>query len=297
MPSLLSLLIRLLMTLYKKENIKTQIDCRFANLGSPSRVFAVPSIHGDLHKLNIIHENIYNDFRPGDRLVYLGNYTGYGQHSRQTIDALLSFRRCLLSISGVIPTDITYIRGTQEEMWQKLMQLQFAPNPDSVLEWMMDKGMAQTMESYGICLYEANRVVREGIIRLSRWTEKARQTVYSNAGHDIFGAQLKRAAYTDCAFTKAEGTCAPLLFVNAGIDFSKSLDEQGDSFWWGNSHFKSMKLPYSPYQKIFRGFDPDCGGYDDNAITATLDGGCGRGGDLLYAAINHTGDILDIKAA
>jgi len=278
-------------------NLKSSIDCRFANLGSPDRIFAIPSIHGDLQKLNALHENIWNEFRAGDRIVYLGNYTGYGQYSRQTIDAILSFRRCILAIPGVKTTDINYLRGTQEEMWQKLMQLQFAPNPAIVLEWMMDKGMAETMASYGICLHEASRVAREGIIRLSRWTEKARQTVYSNPGHDVFGAQLKRAAYTDCTVTRIDGVCAPLLFVNAGIDFSKSLDDQGDNFWWGNSHFKSMKLPYSPYQKIFRGFDPECGGYDDNHVTATLDNGCGRGGELLYAEITSLGEIRNIRAA
>lgn len=277
-----------------KNNKTNQIDCRFANLGAPERIFAIPSIHGNLQKLHGIHESIFQQFRPGDRLIYLGNYTGYGDQSRQTIDSILSFRRCLLSMPGVLTTDINYIRGTQEEMWQKLMQLQFAPNPAICLEWMMDKGMAQTMESYGICLHEAQRVVYEGIIRLSRWTEKTRHTIYSNPGHDIFGAQLKRAAYTDCAFTQIEGTCSPLLFVNAGIDFSRPLEDQGDCFWWGNSHFKSMKLPYSPYQKIFRGFDPERGGYDDNSITATLDNNCGRGGNLIYATIGNTGDILDI---
>jgi len=280
-----------------QNNNRHHIDCRYANIGSPNRIFAVPSIHGDLAKLNVIHESIYQHFQPGDRLVYLGNYTGYGDYSRQTIDALLNFRRCLLSISGVQVNDITYIRGIQEEMWKKLMQLQFAPNPSETLEWMMDKGMAQTMDSYGLCLYEASRVAREGIIRLSRWTDKVRQTVYGNAGHDIFNASLKRAVFTDCAYTKADGVCSPLLFVNAGIDFSKSLDDQGDTLWWGNSHFKSMKRAYAPYQKIIRGFDPEDGGFEETSITTTLDDGCGRGGNLLYAAMNSIGDIVDLKAA
>lgn len=285
------------MILQKPSLDRKPIDCRFASLGAPERIFAVPSIHGDVVNLNKIHESIYQNFRAGDRLIYLGNYTGYGHHSKQTINAILSFRRCLMSIPGVQPSDITYLRGTQEEMWQKLMQLQFAPNPSIVLEWMLNRGLAETMMSYDICLIEAQRVVHEGIIRLSRWTEKARQVVYSAPGHDMFGAQLKRAAYTDCAMTKSNGVCSPLLFVNAGIDFSKSLEDQGDCFWWGNAHFKSMRLPYSPYQKIIRGFDPENGGIHDSAITATIDDNCGRGGNLVYAELNALGDILDIKAA
>ncbi len=280
-----------------QNKLRPHIDCRFANLGTPNRIFAIPSIHGNVQKLHALHESLYHHFTPGDRIIYLGNYTGYGNHSRQTIDSILNFRRCILSIPGVHASDIVYLRGTQEEMWQKLMQLQFAPNPSLVMEWMLDRGLAQTIESYGLCMHETQRVVHEGVIRLSRWTEKVRQTIYSNPGHDIFGTQLKRAAYTDCSFEKTEGVCSPLLFVNAGIDFSKSLEDQGDCLWWGSAHFSTMRLPYNPYRKIFRGYDPFNGGYTDNPITATLDNNCGRGGNLVYAEINGIGDILDVREA
>ena len=275
--------------------LKTHIDCRFASLGNPEKIFAIPSIHGNLQKLHTVHESIWNQFKPGDRLIYLGNYTGYGQHSRETVDSILSFRRCLLSVPGILPSDITYLRGTQEEMWQKLMQLQFAPNPSTVIEWMMDKGLAQTMESYGVDTNEAIRVSREGVIRLARWTERARFKVYANAGHDVFTSQYKRAAYTSCAMHQTAGTCAPLLFVNAGIDATRSLEEQGDCFWWGHSHFKHMKFPYNPYRTVFRGYDPDRQGLHMNGITATLDNNCGRGGNLIYAEIAGSGEILNIQ--
>ena len=279
-----------------KTQIKTHIDCRFANLGSPERIFAIPSIHGDLQRLHSVHESIWNQFRPGDRLIYLGNYTGYGSYSKETVDSILSFRRCILSIPGVLPTDIVYLRGTQEEMWQKLMQLQFAPNPSLVLEWMLDKGLAQTMESYGVDVREAMRVSREGVIRLARWTERARHAVYSNEGHDIFSSQFKRAAFTDCAMVNTN-VCSPLLFVNAGIDATRSLDEQGDCFWWGHSYFKNIKFPYNPYQTVFRGYDPENCGININGVTATLDNNCGRGGNLVYAEIAGSGEVLNILEA
>lgn len=272
-------------------DLKTHIDCRFASLGNPERIFAVPSIHGDLARLNAVHEAIWQDYRAGDRIIYLGNYTGYGPCSRQTVDALLTFRRCLLSIPGVQPNDIVYLRGTQEEMWQKLMQLQFAPNPSLVLEWMLDKGLAQTMESYGIDIAEAQRITREGVIRLARWTERARYNVYSHAGHDIFTSQFKRAAYTQA---QMKGTNSPLLFVNAGLDSSRPLEDQGDCFWWGHAHFKHMKSRYSPYQTVFRGFDPEQNGVMINEINATLDNNCGRGGTLVYAKIAGSGEILSL---
>jgi hypothetical protein len=276
-----------------KTGLKKHIDCRFANLGAPDRIFAIPSIHGHLQKLHGLHESIYAQFQPGDRIVYLGNYTGYGPHSRQTIDAILNFRRCLLAIPGVKPTDIVFIRGTQEEMWQKLMQLQFAPNPSLIMDWMLGRGLAQTLESYGMCLYEAQRIAHEGVIRISRWTQKLRLTIHDNAGHDIFGAQLKRAAYTDCAYTQSN-TCSPLLFVNAGVDFTKPLEEQGDCLWWGNAQFSSIKLSYSPYRRVFRGYDPQSGGLHETLLTATLDNDSDLSGDLIYAQIGSNGDILDI---
>ena len=273
--------------------LKKQIDCRFANLGAPERIFAIPSIHGHLEKLHGLHESIYTQFQPGDRLIYLGNYTGYGPHSRQTIDAILNFRRCLLSIPGVLPSDIVFLRGTQEEMWQKLMQLQFAPNPSLIMDWMLDRGIAQTLESYGMCLFEAQRIAHEGVIRISRWTQKLRTAIHNNAGHDIFGAQLKRAAYTDCAYTKIN-SCAPLLFVNAGVDFTKPLEEQGDCLWWGNAQFGQVQLSYSPYRRVFRGYDPKCGGLAETSLTATLDNDTMLSGNLVYAQIGHDGTIIDI---
>lgn len=277
------------------------LDCRFAVLGAPERIWAIPSIHADIGKLNTAHENVFNRFRPGDRLIYLGNYTGYGRYARETINALLSFRRCLLSIPGVKPEDIVYLRGTQEEMWQKLLQLQFAPNPKQVLEWMLCQGVAQTLESYGVSIAEAQRVTCEGVMRLARWTENLRYAVYKNPGHDIFGSQFKRAAYTDCSYKAGEnadsGICSPLLFVNAGIDCSRSLEDQGDRFWWGDPHFKSMTLPYAPFRKVIRGYDPESGGLHLNCVTATLDNNCGRGGSLVFAEIASDGEFLNVMEA
>jgi serine/threonine protein phosphatase 1 len=55
-----------------------------------------------------------------------------------------------------------------------------------------------------------------------------------------------------------------------------------------------MKFPYNPYQRVFRGFDPDNGGLDESHVHATLDNNSGRGGDLVYAEINHVGDIMNV---
>src|SRR3546814_14736289 len=67
---------------------------------------------------------------PGDRLVYLGNMVGHGTATIATLDELLAFRRDFLCLPGVEPEDIVYLRGAQEEMWRKLLQIQFAPRSE-----------------------------------------------------------------------------------------------------------------------------------------------------------------------
>jgi serine/threonine protein phosphatase 1 len=54
------------------------------------------------------------DIRPGDRIIYLGNYSGYGPSPVKTLEELLTFRRMVLSIPGMLCKDIVYLRGAQE---------------------------------------------------------------------------------------------------------------------------------------------------------------------------------------
>lgn len=148
-----------------------------------------------MQPLQNIHDHVFSRFKPGDRLVYLGNYTGFGMHSVETVDEILSFRRALMAMEGVRASDIVYLRGAQEEMLQKLLQVQFAPNPRLVIEWLLNNGMAQTLESYGICLHTLWRVAGEGVVQLSRWTGYLRNMMRRFPGHETFSGQYVRAAY------------------------------------------------------------------------------------------------------
>ena len=47
------------------------------------------------------------------------------------------------------PESIVFLRGAQEEMFSKLLQLQLAPNPSEILEWMFEHGVNKTIKSYG----------------------------------------------------------------------------------------------------------------------------------------------------
>lgn len=263
-------------------------DIRFSALGTPRAVWAVSSVHGDAGRLMGLHDALMERIRPGDRVVYLGNYTGFGTQASETVDEILTFRRMVLSIPGVNAKDIVYLRGAQEDMWQRLTQLQFDRNPVDTLLWMMDNGLRATMENYGIDPHDGMTAAREGVMPLTRWTGAVRDALRRHAGHDTFMAQYRRAAYTsmDDRF--------PILFVNAGIDRTRTLEEQGDSFWWAGDDFFTMTDAYQPFEKVIRGFDPTHQGVRVNCVTASLDGGCGFGGSLVAAGISAGGDIFEI---
>lgn len=257
-------------------------------MGTPQRVWAISAIHADAEKLVQLHDALLDRIMPGDRLVYLGNYIGYGPKPLETMQELLTFRRLVLSMPGMVSNDLLYLRGGQEEMWQKLLQLQFAPNPSDVLLWMLSKGIGSTLEGYGISPHDGIMAAQEGVMALTRWTNSIRDAIRKQPGHDMFNTQLKKAAYTHTAM---EGS---LLFVNSGINPTSSLDKQGDNFWWSQHNFDAIVLPYDPFSKVIRGYDPKHNGIRMNCVTATIDGGCGFGGSLNSAGFDMNGDLIDL---
>jgi serine/threonine protein phosphatase 1 len=257
-------------------------------MGKPRRVWAISAIHAEARRLMTLHDLLYPMIRPGDRIVYLGNYTGYGNDPIGTINEILTFRRMVLSLPGMMAGDIAYLRGSQEEMWQKLLQIQFAPNPAEVLNWMYDNGLSQTLEAYDLDPRQGQTAAAEGVMSLTKWTGRIRQGLRQHAGHDIFSTHHRRAAYTD------EQTEYPMLFVHTGINPERPLHDQGDNFWWGGKQFDSIQLPYSPFQKVVRGYDPERRGVHLNCVTASLDGGCGFGGTLVCAGFTPLGDTFEL---
>jgi hypothetical protein len=266
-------------------------DQKFSALGNPNRVWAISSIHGDINKLIQLHDALFEKINPGDRVVYTGNYTGYGEYSRETIDEILIFRRLLLAQPGMKPDDIVYLRGTQEDMWHQLSQLHFDHHPvDSLLD-MMGKGLSATMQSYGISPHDGIMAAREGISFLTRWTNEVRYKIRQNPGHEMFMTQSRRAAFTNVQDR------FPLLFVSSGIDTHKPLNEQKDTFWSIESNFEHIHAPYDPFEKVIRGFDPQHKGIHLNCVTATLDGGCGFGGSLVGAHMSADGEFHELLEA
>lgn len=231
-----------------------------------------------------LHDALSRRVSAIDQVVYLGNYVGVGAKVRETLDELVGFRRWLLARPRSFAADVVHLRGAQEEMWSKLLQLQFAPNPVEVLRWMLDHGLASTLTGYGGDAAEGFQSAREGPMALTRWTNGLRAAVAAQPGHTAFASSLRRAALTpDHA----------LLFVHAGIDPARPLAAQTDSFWWAGASFEHMTQPYADFRYVVRGFDPDHRGVARTDITVSIDGGCGFGGSLIALCFRPDGEILD----
>lgn len=231
-----------------------------------------------------LHDRLWPRLAQGDRLVYLGNYLGYGAASAATMDALLEFRRAFLARPLTFLGDIAFLRGSQEEMWQKLLQLQFAPNPREVLPWMLEHGVGATLQSYGLDPRQGQVACREGVLGITRWTGKMRAAIDAHPGHRALLSALRRAA-----FTEDDG----LLFVHNGIDPGKPLDLQRDVFWWGAANILELTEPFAGFRRVVRGYDRRHAGLVESPYGVSLDGGCGFGGPLLAACFAPDGAILE----
>ncbi len=257
----------------------------FASLPVGRRIWAIAAIHGEVERLVAAHDRIAEAMQHGDVLVYLGNYYGHGAAIAATIDELLVFRRRFLAVPGSDGDGIVYLRGAQEEMWQKLLQLQFAPNPVQVLQWMLDQGVGATIAAYGGDAQEGFAAAREGILALTRWTTTLRQAMRARDGHTALMAVLRHAAFT---------ADHRLLFVHAGLDPSRPLSAQSDSFWWGGPGFDSLTRPYGDFRLVVRGHGPRQPGLRLGEGVASIDGGCGFGGPLIAACFDADGNVQHI---
>ena len=260
----------------------------FASLRGGGRVWAVGAIHGEAGRLRTLHKALAPVFASGDQLVYLGNYFGRGALVREAIDEMLLFRRAVLARPGGEDGDVTFLRGGQEEMWQKLLQLQFATNPGEVLQWMIEQGVGATIEAYGGSIKEAFTSAREGILSLTRWTSGMRQAMRDHDGHAALISALRHAAFTEDNV---------ILFVHAGLDPGRPLEAQSDSFWWGGSGWAAITEPYGGFARVVRGFDRRQGGRDLDGLAVTLDSGCGFGGPLTAGCFDAAGRLLTLIEA
>lgn len=257
----------------------------FGDLRRGGRIWAVASVRGDAARLNALHRVLIDRLETDDRLVYLGNLAGHSVTAKAAIDEALVFRRHLIGRRNGMAADVVFLRGAQEEMLQKLFELQFALGPADVLDWMLEQGLGGTIESYGGKPEEAAAAIRQSAVATTRWTSNFR-SVFRNTGHQPWLSDLKHAAHDHTR---------TILFVSRGIDPAKPLDAQGDLFWWGgNGGFEDVRGPVAGFCRIIRGTDPAQRGLVEADHTISLDGGCGLGGRLIAACLNPDGSVNDV---
>lgn len=239
----------------------------FSVIPEKRRIWVISYLCGDAVRLRFLHKKISVEFNIGDVVVYLGNVLGRGSDVCKTLDEVLTFRRALISIPGVSQNDVIFLRGQQEEMFHRLMQIQFAQNPIEVYDWMLAQGLRQTLVSYGIDPDEGRRILPQGIVAMSRWTAALRKAQQEHDGHLDYMAELKHAAYT------ADND---VLFVHFGIHHDVPLNLQGDAFWWGGKPPFSRAYPYLGFKRVVRGYSAqsaDTGVITDKYYTTLVSGG------------------------
>ena len=217
----------------------------FIELKKASRIWAIGSIHSNIKSFNSIKQFITKNFRDNDKIVFLGNVIGLGAHSKDTITSVVNLRFELMSKFKLKPKDVIFLRGAQEEMFNKILQLQIAPNPIEIINWIFEHGVDKTLESYGFSREDVSSIASSGTVSISKWTSKLNQTIIQNPGHKEYFLNLKHAAFS---------SSKKILFVNRGVDITRPLSAQNDCFWWGYQNFSKIDKPYTTFIRIVRGY-------------------------------------------
>ena len=260
----------------------------FVELKNTSRIWAVGSIHSNFQSFNSIKKYIVENFKQNDKLVFLGNVIGLGDSSKETISSIIDLRFVLMSKFKLKPSSIVFLRGAQEEMFSKILQLQIAPNPVEIINWMFSHGVEKTLESYGYSKDEVCNVASSGTVSISKWTAKLNKSILQNSGHKEYLLNLKHAAYS---------SSKKILFVNRGVDISRPLSAQNDCFWWGYQNFSQINKPYNSFLRIVRGYQSNNNNELENAKNKVI---CTLfkqplSNNKIYAGIfGENGQIIDL---
>ena len=260
----------------------------FVELKKDGKIWAIGSIHSNLKSFISIKKYILKNFNSEDKLIFLGNVIGLGDNSKETINEVLQLRLNLMAKYKLKTTDIIFLRGAQEEMLSKLLQLHIAPNPIEILDWIFSHGVDKTIISYNFDPDEFRKIVTQGTININKLTTKLNNQISYCPGHKEFFSNLKHAAYTD---TKK------VLFVNRGVDISRPLSAQNDCFWWGYQSFSKINKPYFSFKRIVRGYQSNILNNIESAksnVLCTLFKQPLHNKKILAGIFAKNGDILEL---
>jgi len=263
-------------------------DNKFQEISNCNRIWAIGSLHSSIQSFQSIKKYILFNFNEGDKLIFLGNVIGFGDQSKEIISDVLNFRFKLMATFNLSNEDIVFLRGAQEEMFSKLLQLQIAPNPSEIVEWIFSHGVDQTVISYNFDPDLFRDVALQGTIQINKLTAKLNQKISHTPGHKEFFSNLKHAAYSD---TKEA------LFVNRGVDLSRPLSAQNDCFWWGYQNFSLINKPYNSFKRIVRGYQSNHHNDIENSknkILCTLFRQPLKNKKILAGIFEKNGEIIEL---
>ena len=218
---------------------------QFIEFKNAKKIWAVGSLHSNLNSFLSIKNYIISNFETGDKLIFLGNVIGLKNKSKQIITEVLKLRFLLMAKYKLNNEDIVFLRGAQEEMFSKLLQLQLAPNPSEIVEWIFSHGVDKTLISYNFDPQKFIDCSSQGTLQINKITSELNNIIINNSGHKEFFSNLKHAAFSDSK---------EVLFVNRGVDISRPLSAQNDCFWWGYQNFSKIDYPYKTFKRIVRGY-------------------------------------------
>jgi serine/threonine protein phosphatase 1 len=238
-----------------------------ARLSDGGRIWALGAAMGDDKALEALGRTLLARWQRPDKLVVLGNMLGASGDSARTLDLMLRLRRRVMAVN--VACDALFLRGAQEEMWHKLLALQFAMTPLDVLDWMLARGLAATIAAYGGDIGEGRTACRLGPSAIARWTTGLRKLQAMRPGHaDLLNALLRAAISPD----------GRLLLSAAGVDASRPVDDQADAFWWNRQNDRALadKLArgagagWQGIRRLVRGTGAATGENDDDGLVLTV---------------------------
>ena len=265
-----------------------QKETHFLEITNSKKIWAIGSIHSRLQSFISIKKHLLENFQEDDYLVFLGNIIGLGEESRQTLTSVIDLRNKLMAKFLLKPNKIIFLRGAQEEMFLKLLQLQTAPNPQDIIMWMLDHGMDATIKSYGLSTDDIINISSQGALAISKWTKKLNHRLSEEPGHQQYFIHLKHAA-----FSKSK----KILFLNRGVDVSRPLSAQNDCFWWGYQTFSNLKKPYNTFTRIVRGYESSKNNqleHSKNKILCSLFRQPLTSDKIIAGIFTDSGEILDL---
>jgi len=260
----------------------------FIEIYNSKKIWAIGSIHSRLESFISIKEHLLKNFEKNDSLVFLGNIIGVGKESKRTLSSVIDLRNKLMAKFLIKPNKIIFLRGAQEEMFLKLMQLQTAPNPNDIVKWMYEHGLDLTIESYGFDKNDLLDISTQGPLLISKWTSRLNKVLINVDGHKEYFANLKHAAFSE---TKK------ILFLNRGVDVSRPLSAQNDCFWWGYQNFNDLKKPYNTFVRIVRGYKSSNKNkieHAKNNIVCSLFDQPLSNSKIIAGVFRESGEIIDL---